>query len=258
MLQVLREGSSGPMVTLWQTFLRGQGYYTCPIDGDFGAVTKQAVIDFQRVNGLDSDGVIGQYTYSRGLKLGLSLVVDDQQDKAGSNWPAPPSFSPLTPAARTALFSDFQFVSAPAPGNPEAIQILGTWVRDNIEKAIVPQLAPFVVGGKVLFHKLAAPKLVSLFKAWEDAKLFDLVLSWEGGWAPRYVRGSRTYLSNHSWGTAFDINARWNGLGARPALLGEYGSVRQLVEIANGLGWYWGGHYSGRPDGMHFELVSVV
>jgi hypothetical protein len=40
------------------------------------------------------------------------------------------------------------------------------------------------------------------------------------------------------------------GLGAR-------GCLRELVEIANGLGFYWGGHFSGRPDGMHFELAEL-
>jgi hypothetical protein len=33
--------------------------------------------------------------------------------------------------------------------------------------------------------------------------------------------------------------------------------VRELVPIANELGWYWGGHYRKRLDGMHFELVKV-
>jgi hypothetical protein len=61
---------------------------------------------------------------------------------------------------------------------------------------------------------------------------------------------------SNSWGTAFDINAKWNYLGARPALVGERGCVRELVEIANAQGWFWGGHYPDRKDGMHFELVQ--
>lgn len=74
---------------------------------------------------------------------------------------------------------------------------------------------------------------------------------------PRFVRGSRTTLSNHSWGTAFDINYAWNCLGALPALRGEKGSVRELVPIAHRHGFYWGGHFS-RRDGMHFEVARVL
>ena len=73
---------------------------------------------------------------------------------------------------------------------------------------------------------------------------------------PRYIRGSATTLSNHAWGTAFDVNYRWNQLGHVPALKGEIGSVRELVPRAHQLGFYWGGHFS-RRDGMHFEVARV-
>lgn len=64
--------------------------------------------------------------------------------------------------------------------------------------------------------------------------------------------------SNHAWGTAFDINVPWNGLGATPALVGARGSVRKLVPLANEHGFYWGGHFNGRPDGMHFEIAQIL
>ena len=58
----------------------------------------------------------------------------------------------------------------------------------------------------------------------------------------RFVRGSRTVLSNHAFGSAFDINEKYNSLGSRPTLVGEKGSLRELVPIANRWGFYWGGH----------------
>ena len=73
---------------------------------------------------------------------------------------------------------------------------------------------------------------------------------------PRFVRGSRTILSNHSFGTAFDINVPWNLLGSVPALVGQKGSVRELVPIANQNGFYWGGHFP-RKDGMHFSIAKL-
>ena len=59
-------------------------------------------------------------------------------------------------------------------------------------------------------------------------------------------------------GTAFDINVAWNGLGVQPALLGQKGSVRELVEIAFEHGFIWGGWFTNRPDGMHFEAYKVL
>jgi hypothetical protein len=82
------------------------------------------------------------------------------------------------------------------------------------------------------------------------------VLSFAGGFEPRFVRGSRTTLSNHSFGSAFDINAEWNARGHRPALVGEKGSTRELVPIAHDWGFWWGGHFS-TSDGMHFEVALL-
>jgi hypothetical protein len=46
-------------------------------------------------------------------------------------------------------------------------------------------------------------------------------------------------------------------LGVPPAKQGELGSVRELVPIANKWGFYWGGHFKERKDGMHFELANI-
>jgi hypothetical protein len=65
-------------------------------------------------------------------------------------------------------------------------------------------------------------------------------------------------LSNHAFGSAFDINAKWNPLGHTPALVGKEGAVRKLVPIANDYGFYWGGHFTSRKDGMHFEVAKIL
>jgi hypothetical protein len=63
-------------------------------------------------------------------------------------------------------------------------------------------------------------------------------------------------LSNHSFGSAFDINAGDNGFGAPAAICGQRGATRELVEAAISLGMYWGGHFS-TTDGMHFEISKL-
>jgi hypothetical protein len=43
-----------------------------------------------------------------------------------------------------------------------------------------------------------------------------------------------------------------------PALVGQRGSLRELVPAANRLGFFWGGHYANRKDGMHFEVSKLM
>ena len=59
---VLRTGMTGETVKNLQSRLDTLGYYTGEIDGQFGAVTKDAVLTFQRLNGLDADGIVGGET----------------------------------------------------------------------------------------------------------------------------------------------------------------------------------------------------
>jgi D-alanyl-D-alanine dipeptidase len=120
----------------------------------------------------------------------------------------------------------------------------------------VPQLVNIKGSDRVQFHRKAADQLIKLWQNWEDAALLPLVLTWDGSFVPRFIRGSRKTLSNHSFGSAFDINVAWNQLGVVPALAGQKGSVRELVQIANQHGFYWGGHFS-RKDGMHFEVAQI-
>lgn len=178
-----------------------------------------------------------------------------------AKWPPRPDFNPLpSTAARQQTFGAFQYVAAPVRGNAESIRITDGWQQQNIVPVTIPQLigvrgAPR--NGVILFHRMAAQQLAAMWAAWEAAGLLDRVIMWAGSFVPRFIRGSRTELSNHAFGTAFDINVEWNGLGVRPALVGERGSVRELVPIAHEHGFYWGGHFSGRPDGMHFEVAVI-
>lgn len=60
--QTLSWGSQGEDVSLMQTRLRNWGYYDGPISGIFGQQTYDAVIRFQRANGLAADGIVGPQT----------------------------------------------------------------------------------------------------------------------------------------------------------------------------------------------------
>ena len=151
-------------------------------------------------------------------------------------------------------------MSAPQPGNPEAIRITNGWGADKLVKLTIPQLIGIPganASGRVFFHNSGAEQLQGLWQAWEQRGLLPLVLGYAGAYNPRFVRGSRSVLSNHAFGTAFDINAAMNPLGAEPAPPTVRGCVWRLVPVAHEFGFYWGGHFS-RRDGMHFELARLL
>ena len=61
---VLRTGSTGAAVRIAQAALSYKlNRWELEIDGIYGEQTKQAVIDFQKMNGLEVDGIIGRFTW---------------------------------------------------------------------------------------------------------------------------------------------------------------------------------------------------
>ena len=108
-------------------------------------------------------------------------------------------------------------------------------------------------------HKVAGPQFQAWCQAIQAKGLADRVIGFAGCWVPRYVRGSRTRLSNHSWGSAIDIAVPYNRRGHQPALVGEHGCVREIMEFCADFGIFWGGWYKGAPlDGMHAEIFRAL
>lgn len=271
-MKTLKQGSSGPEVEAWQNFLVGvQGSYWVEVDGEFSQETVDCTKDFQKAHGLVEDGEVGPNTLKAAIADGFPDpdAIHDDADVLGAKWPPKPEgFSGLSFVDRAKVLGSFSFVPAPVTGNPEAIKITDGWDKRNIVSVDIPQLkgTKGCPSGKVSFHTKGAKQLQTLWAAWETAGLLPLVLTFDGGWNPRFVRGSTKYLSNHAWGSAFDVNYKWNGLGCIPALVGKEGSVRKLVDLAVQNGFFWGGWFGefvggsvkGRFDGMHFELMRLL
>jgi len=252
---MIKLGSTGLEVARWQTFLRGfDPYSEIVVTGNFDVTTDTETRAFQKTSGLSADGIVGPATLAAAAKSNYS----EQDDP---NWPQNPGIKNLSFIERQKLFGSFSYISAPIPGNPEAIKITDSWAVNNIKSVIIPQLIG-VSGasqtGIIQMHTRIINQTQKLFQAWDDAGFKSKILSWGGSWVPRFIRGSRTSLSNHAWGTAFDINAQWNGLGVQPAKMDQKGCVRELVSIAVDHGFYWGGWFPRRPDGMHFEAYKIM
>ena len=75
-----KSGSQGNEVRQIQTVLKNWGYYSGTVDGIFGVKTKNAVVAFQKKNGLTADGVAGPAT----LKA-MGISVGGSQDSTGTS-----------------------------------------------------------------------------------------------------------------------------------------------------------------------------
>ena len=164
----------------------------------------------------------------------------------------PDNVHPLSTHDRVALFGAFDYVADPLPGNREHVKVLGAWRARNIRGARLPAFGgkpPRVAG----VHRLLVERVESLFAAWAKDDLLSDIVSWNGSYNPRFIRGSTVKLSNHAWGSAFDLNVAANRLGTLGAVAGEPGCVWRLVPRAVEHGFLWGGWFAHRCDPMHFE-----
>jgi hypothetical protein len=261
---ILKVGSNGPLVKRIQFFLiglgllDGKGRENAVADGIYGRNTKNAVVKFQSKYGLGADGIVGSNTLAKMIELGLS--IENKPVSISNKYPVKPSgVLPLSNGQKDSIFGKIQWKRNYKSKDREAIIITNGWEKNNIILVQIPQLVKlgFSKTGNVSFHKKAAHQLVGLWKEWDDTGLLKYVISYEGSYNPRLIRGSKTSLSQHAYGVAFDINAPWNGLGRYPAEPGQKGCLYELVPSMYKWGFYWGGHFV-RRDGMHAEVYKVI
>ncbi|WP_299848651.1 M15 family metallopeptidase [uncultured Roseovarius sp.] len=275
----LKRGHIGTDVRRLQNFLIDQGIdLQFGADGDFGPATRSAVKEFQQTQGLPTNGVFASEEAAVAVGLGYRNTCFQEpiprtpfEIQDALKFPKKPAnLQRPTQRISDELFGEFRFRYTPTPSSPQRIEILDGWVADSIVTAPVSQLVNMVdrqsstprlmTSGEIRCHRLAAPRIQALFAAWEAAGLSDRVLYYVGCFNPRLKRGttnpSRSNLSNHSWGSAFDINSQENWIGRPDAVIGARGCLRELVRIANEEGFYWGGHF-GNKDGMHFEIAEL-
>jgi hypothetical protein len=114
---------------------------------------------------------------------------------------------------------------------------------------------PFKVEGtnlKIRCAEKVAPLLINFAKEFNE-----LIEPLEGGalddWGYCYrdVRGVPGKLSNHSSGTAIDLNASKHPLGKIGTF--DAAKVPMIKALAKKYGLVWGGEWT-RPDPMHFEV----
>ena len=127
----------------------------------------------------------------------------------------------------------------PASKDPAAIDIKSYLVRGTDRKLkCAESVGPLLAAFAAEFHELIEPIDEGTFDDW--------------GYCYRMVRGDATKLSNHSSGTAIDLNATHHALGKVGTFPPE--KVPMIRALAKKYGLKWGGDYKNRKDEMHFEV----
>lgn len=128
----------------------------------------------------------------------------------------------------------------PADKDPAAIDVKSFAVKGTTLKIRCAKDAGLLLAGFAAeFHALIEPI---------DAGALD-----DWGYCFRMVRGTTDKLSNHSSGTAIDLNATKHPLGKAGTF--DPAKVPMLQALAKKYGLTWGGDYRGRKDEMHFEIA---
>lgn len=118
------------------------------------------------------------------------------------------------------------------------------WVNAHIRTETLPVI------GQVRCHKVMLAQLRMVMLEIQRLGLSKAIYDYGGCYVPRYIAGKST-LSNHSFGTAIDLNVQDN-------LRGVPGKMdRRVVAIFKRFGFAWGGDWRW-TDPMHFELARLV
>lgn len=130
-------------------------------------------------------------------------------------------------------------------------------LNDQCQSMTNPRLSALLEDATVgpVQVKMLKPAIESLQTVFNNIQRADPDLyariNTAGSLCVRYIRGSTTDISNHSFGTAVDLNIDGvlDTLGDGRTQLG----LTIMSDFFNAEGWVWGAAY-GREDSMHFEV----
>ena len=126
----------------------------------------------------------------------------------------------------------------PACKDPHEIGVKSYAIGDSVVRLrCAEKVAPLLVAFASQFHEHIEP-------------IDDGNDDW--GYCYRTIRGQTENLSNHSSGTAIDLNATKHPLGKAGTF--EPLQVTLINALCKKYGIRWGGNYKNRVDEMHFEI----
>lgn len=139
------------------------------------------------------------------------------------------------------------------------------WMRENAGVCRIPK--PLRIGGssktvkQFACHKAVAPYMELVFRAWESEGVYPQ--TFDGCWVARHMLWNpRKPLSNHSWGTAVDLDASRNPYITNSRLRRhrqptESATVRARIAAHYGFVWLGLDRRGIYYDPMHYEAAPL-
>ena len=152
-------GSRGEEVRKIQTKLKNWGYYSGSVDGIYGTQTKNAVIYFQRKNGLTADGIAGPKTLAA---MGISSSSSASSSSSSGN-------------SSNDLYLLARIISGEARGEPYKGQVaVGAVILNRVKHPSFPNTISGVIYQSGAFEAVANGQYNvsvtdSAYKAAQDA-----------------------------------------------------------------------------------------
>ena len=191
MAAVLKQGSKGGEVKEVQRRLKQWGYYSGEPDGIFGAGTKEAVIAFQKKNGLTADGIVGAGTYrALGMNSSYNVLINQTQNSSPSGYTS----SDLYLLAKT--------IYAESRGEPYTGQVaVGAVILNRVKSSQFPNTVAGVVYQKHAFTAVSDGQI----NLTPDNKAMRAAQDAMNGWDPT---GGAIYYYNPAVATSSWIFGR--------------------------------------------------
>ena len=177
---VLRQGSKGGEVKEVQRRLKQWGYYSGAVDGVFGASTKQAVIAFQKKNGLTADGVVGKSTYAA---LGMNESYNALNKGNGSGSGSSSSSSGSSNYTSSDLYLLAKTIYAEGRGESYTGQVaIGAVIMNRVRSSSFPNSIAGVVYQPYAFTAVADGQI----NLEPNQTAYDAARDAMNGWDPTY------------------------------------------------------------------------
>lgn len=144
-------------------------------------------------------------------------------------------------------------------GDPNLLATQSKWfevwvvdqdIRDAFAHVRFSQVGTIGFPKKIFVNKDFQPKLEKALRNVIDRGLSKELKTWDGCFIIRNKRGLSS-LSIHAWANAVDVNAFENQLNQVPKLSPAF------VKCFTDAGCDWGGTWTSRPDGMHFQNAQI-
>jgi N-acetylmuramoyl-L-alanine amidase len=170
--ETLYWGSSGETVRKVQQKLKTWGYYNGTVDGKFGQSTYNAVLLFQRKNGLTADGVVGKATMAA-----LGIAVAASSSGGGGS----------TTASSGAVSGDLELLARCVYGEARGEPYIGkvavaAVVLNRVESSSFPNTIAGVIYQKDAFTCVSDGQ----FYLTPDADAYRAARDALNGWDPSY------------------------------------------------------------------------